>query len=258
MSNIKISHQDEVAQIVMSRPDKHNAFNPELIQELREAFEEAGADEKVRVVVLSGEGRSFSAGADLDWMKGQGESSFEENLQSSMEMGELFRTIDQCPKPVVAKIQGAALGGGAGLVCSADIAVAGPKALFGFTEVRLGLVAAVISPFVLRRLSYSVAREKLLTGERFGPEEALRIGLVHKSGDDLEASTDEVVQKLLKGSTQAQAASKKLLSEVWDRPEQEQLATAARYIAEARASVDGKEGLSAFLGKRKPSWISRG
>ena len=254
MSTINTDISSGVAQVVMSRPDKHNAFNPELITELKTTFDKLGQDESVRVVVLSGEGRSFSAGADLDWMKGQGEASFEDNLNSSKEMGQLFRSIDQCPKPVVAKVQGAALGGGAGLVCSADIAVAGPKALFGFTEVRLGLVAAVISPFVLRRLSYSVAREKLLTGERFGPEEAFRIGLVHKIGDDLDAATDEVVQKLLKGSTQAQAASKKLLSEVWDLPEAEQLETAARYIAEARASKDGKEGLGAFLEKRKPGW----
>jgi len=255
MATIQIQKQDRVAHVVMTRPEKHNAFNPSLIEELRTSFEELGQDDQVRVIVLSGEGKSFSAGADLDWMKGQGEAGFEENLASSQRMGQLFRTIDQCPKPVVAKIQGAALGGGAGLVCSADIAIAGPKALFGFTEVRLGLVAAVISPFVVRRLGYSVAREKMLTGERFGTEEAFRIGMVHQATEDLDEAVNATVTRLLKGSTQAQAESKKLLREIWDLPEQEQLETAARYIAEARASVDGKEGLTAFFEKRKPDWV---
>lgn len=238
----------------MNRPDKHNAFNPKLIKEMRQAFESLGQDPSVRVIVLSGEGRSFSAGADLDWMKDQGEASQEENLRSSLEMGELFRTIDQCPKPTVARVQGAALGGGSGLVCSVDIAVGGPDALFGFTEVRLGLVAAVISPFVVRRLGYSNAREKLLTGDRFGLEEAYRIGLVHHAAEDLDGEVDSVVRKLLKGSPLAQASSKKLLAEIWELPESEQLQASARYIAEARASADGREGLTAFLEKRRPDW----
>ena len=257
MSTIVIQRDDAVATVLMNRPEKHNAFNPELIAELNEAFLVLGKDPEVRVLVLAGEGPSFSAGADLDWMKAQGEESYEQNFESSQKMGDLFRTIDQCPKPVVAKIQGAALGGGAGLVCAADIAVAGPKALLGFTEVRLGLVAAVISPFVMRRLGYSVAREKLLTGERFGADEALRIGLVHQFGEDLDLAVDTTVQRLLKGSPQAQAASKTLLAEVWDRPEEEQLEIAAGYIARARASEDGKNGLSAFLEKKKPDWVPK-
>lgn len=255
MSMLNIQQNGPVLNLVMNRPEKHNAFHPDLIEELSQAFASASRDDTVRVVVLRGEGRSFSAGADLDWMKSQGEATDEENYQSSLRMGQLFRDIDQCPKPVVAVIQGAALGGGAGLVSSVDIAIAGPKALFGFTEVRLGLVAAVISPFVLRRLGYSVAREKLLTGERFGPEEALRIGLVHQVSDDLEAATTELVERLLKGSPQAQASSKRLLAEVWELPESEQLTRAARYIADARASADGREGLGAFLEKRKPNWL---
>lgn len=255
MSTIVVNQQGSVARVVMSRPEKHNAFNPELIQELHQTFLRLGQDESVRVVVLSGEGKSFSAGADLDWMKGMGEADEAENLRSAREMGELFRAIDQCPKPVVGAIQGAALGGGAGLVCSVDIAIAGPKALFGFTEVRLGLVAAVISPFVLRRLGYSVAREKLLTGERFGADEAFRVGLVHQSTDNLEEAVEATVTRLLKGSTQAQAASKKLLSKVWTLPEDKQLEPAAKCIADARASRDGREGLAAFLEKRSPRWV---
>src|SRR5690606_33601525 len=152
MSSITIERRGSVSWLTMNRPDKHNAFNPSLISELRQAFLDEGSDSAVRAIVLAGEGVSFSAGADLDWMEGQGEASSEDNVGSAKEMARLFATIDECPKPVVARIQGAALGGGAGLVCSVDIAVAGPKALFGFTEVRLGLVAAVISPFVIRRL----------------------------------------------------------------------------------------------------------
>lgn len=255
MSHLNYEQKGPVVHLTMCRPDKHNAFNPELIQELTKAFQGVGSDNSVRVVVLAGEGNSFSAGADLDWMKQQGEAGFEDNLKSSLEMGELFRAIDQCPKPVVAKVQGAALGGGSGLVAAADIAIAGPKALFGFTEVRLGLVAAVISPLVIRRVGYSTAREKFLTGERFGAEEALRVGLVHKLVEDLEAATEALIHSLLQGSPEAQASSKRLVAEIWDLSEPEQLPAAARYIAEARASADGREGLAAFLEKRQPRWL---
>jgi methylglutaconyl-CoA hydratase len=238
----------------MCRPAKHNAFNPQLIADLRQAFEREGDDPGVRVIVLAGEGASFSAGADLEWMKGQGQAGEAENIASAREMAALFQTIDSTPKPVVARVQGAALGGGCGLVCSVDVAVAGSKALFGFTEVRLGLVAAVISPFVLRRIGYSNARAKLLTGERFDAAEAYRLGLVHLLADDLDAAVDGVVAHLLQGSPEAQRASKALLAEVWDLPSAEQVAPTARAIATARASSDGREGLAAFLEKRKPGW----
>ncbi len=254
MSTISIERRGPVSWLTMSRPDKHNAFNPALIEELQQAFLQEGNDPEVRVIVLAGAGASFSAGADLEWMKGQGEASEDDNVRSACEMAELFRTIDRCPKPVVARVQGAALGGGSGLVCSVDIAVAGPKALFGFTEVRLGLVAAVISPFVARRLGYSQTRAKLVTGERFGAEEAYRIGMVHLISEDLDGAVDKVVQELLQGSPQAQAASKKLLAEITDLPYEQQLQPTAQAIASARASSDGREGLAAFLEKRKPIW----
>ena len=254
MSNVTIQRRGPVSWITMNRPDKHNAFHPDLIRELRDAFLNEGANPQARVVVLAGEGASFSAGADLDWMKSQGQVSEEDNVRSSREMASLFSAIDSCPKPVVARVQGAALGGGSGLVCSVDIAVAGPKALFGFTEVRLGLLAAVISPFVVRRLGYSNTRAKLVTGERFKAEEAYRIGMVHHLADDLDAAVDKVVQELLQGSPQAQQASKELLAEIWDLPRDQQLEPTARAIAAARASSDGREGLSAFLEKRKPRW----
>ena len=254
MSTISIENRGSVRWLTMSRPDKHNAFNPQLIAELKAAFLAAGEDQEVSVVVLAGEGPSFSAGADLDWMKGQGQAGEEENLASAREMGELFQVIDRCPKPVVAKVHGAALGGGAGLVCSVDIAVAGPKAIFGFTEVRLGLVAAVISPFVVRRLGLSNSRAKLLTGERFDAAEAYRIGMVHSTAEDLDAEVEAITQRLLQGSPQAQKASKELLMAVWELPYDGQLDATAHVIAQARASADGREGLAAFLEKRKPLW----
>lgn len=238
----------------MDRADKHNAFNPDLIEALRQAFLREGQDPEVRVIVLAGAGASFSAGADLDWMKGQGEAGEAENLRSAQEMAALFTTIDGCPKPVVARVQGAALGGGSGLVCSVDIAVAGPQAVFGFTEVRLGLVAAVISPFVLRRLGLSNTRSKLLTGQRFDAQEALRLGMVHQLADDLDAAVDGIVRELLLGSPQAQQASKRLLAQISDLAYDEQLLPTAQAIAAARCSADGREGLAAFLEKRRPRW----
>ena len=200
-----LTHNGVVAHLTMNRPDKHNAFDPALIEELQQAFVKLGEDPEIRVIVLAGEGASFSAGADLQWMKRLGEATDLENVESAREMSALFGTIDRCPKPVVAKVQGAALGGGSGLVCSVDIAIAGPKALFGFTEVRLGLVAAVISPFAVRRLGFSESRAKMLTGERFDAAEALRIGMVHQVTDNLDEAVEKTVTQLLKGSPAAQA-----------------------------------------------------
>lgn len=256
MSTVAVQRRGPVCWLTMSRPDKHNAFNPELISDLTTAFLSQGADPAVRVIVLAGAGASFSAGADLDWMKGQGEAREAENVRSATEMSELFGAIDRCPKPVVARVQGAALGGGSGLVCATDVAVAGPLALFGFTEVRLGLVAAVISPFVVRRLGYSNTRAKLLTGERFDAAEAYRIGMVHVLCEDLDGAVDNVVQQLLQGSPQAQRSSKELLGQILDLSYDEQLQPTARAIAAARASAEGREGLAAFLKKRKPRWAT--
>ncbi len=250
-----LTNDGAVAHLTMNRPDKHNAFDPALIEELQQAFVKLGEDSKVRIIVLAGEGASFSAGADLDWMKGLGDASEQRNLESAREMAALFISIDQCPKPVVAKVQGAALGGGSGLVCSVDIAIAGPKALFGFTEVRLGIVAAVISPFAIRRLGYSESRAKMLTGERFDATEALRIGMVHEVAEDLDAAVAKTVKQLLKGSPAAQSATKSLLAQIHDLPYDQQTEPTARAIATARASDDGKDGLTAFLEKRPARWV---
>lgn len=256
MSTIKFERRGAVAWITMARPDKHNAFQPALIEELRSALDQVAQESALRVVVLAGEGPSFSAGADLDWMKAQGEADHASNLESAHRMADLFATLDRCPKPVIARVQGPALGGGCGLVCCADLAVAAPTARFGLTEVRLGLVAAVISPYVLRRLGYSQARAKMLTGERFDAHEALRIGMIHEVSDDLDARVDELVSALLQGSPEAQKASKELLAQVWDLPEDQQRTPTVEAIARARASEDGREGLAAFLERRRPRWAN--
>jgi methylglutaconyl-CoA hydratase len=210
----------------------------------------------VRVVVLGGRGSVFSAGADLEWMRRVAGFTGEENLKDALSLAALFDAIDRSPKAVVARVQGAALGGGAGLLAVADIAVAAAGAQFGFTETRLGLVPAVISPWVVRRIGHSAARELFLTGERFDAERARAIGLVHHAvpESELDTAVEERVRELLQAAPGAIAAAKALLRDVAGRsPEDARPATVAR-IAERRATAEGQEGLLAFLERRKPGW----
>jgi methylglutaconyl-CoA hydratase len=245
-----------VARIVLDRPEVRNAFDGEMVRELHDAVAAASAREEVRVVVLSGRGPAFCAGADLDWMKTVAGFTREENLADARSLFELFEAIDRSPKAVVACVQGAALGGGAGLVAVADIAVAEEGAQFGFTEVRLGLVPAVISPFVVRKIGVSAARELFLTGERFLAARAAEIGLVHRvvKRGELEAAADERVGELLKAAPGAVAAAKALVRGVAGRPVEGVRDVVCRRIAERRASEEGQEGLEAFLAKRRPGW----
>lgn len=254
LETLAVERDGPVCRIWLNRPQVHNAFNATVIEELMRTFEEIGSDSTTRVVVLGGKGKSFSAGADIDWMKGQADATDEENRASGSRMARLFEVIDQCPKPVIGRIQGAALGGGSGLTCSVDIAVAAPDVKFGFTEVRLGIIPAVISPFVMRRLGYSEARARFLTGSRFGAEEALRIGMVHAVAEDLDAEVNKQVRAILCGASGAHALTKALIREIWETPHAEQLSRTAAATAEARASEHGREGLGAFLEKRKPGW----
>lgn len=254
METLQLQRRGPIAWILLNRPEVHNAFNATVISELQQVFAELSADPKARVLVLASEGKHFCAGADIDWMRSQAGATDQENKASGLEMARLFEVIDRCPKPVVARIQGAALGGGSGLVCAVDLAIAGPRALFGFTEVRLGIIPAVISPFVIRRLGYSEAKARFLTGSRFGAEEALRIGLVHALAEDLDAEVERTVHELLCGAPGAHAATKELMRSVWETPFDKQLELTAAATAAARASADGREGLSAFLEKRKPAW----
>ncbi len=254
MKTVKFEQDGAIARVTLNRPDKHNAFNQLLIDELTELFVQLGGDSKTRVITLRGAGRSFSAGADLEWMKAQGEASEQANRGTARRAAGLFSTIDQCPKPVVAGIHGAALGGGSGLVCAVDIAIAGPGAVFGFTEVKWGLVPAVIGPYVIRRLGWSEARYRCLDGERFEAREAFRIGMVHQLTEDLDQAVEASVKALLSGATGAQNATKTLFRQLWERPPEEHLELTALATAAARASTDGREGQAAFLERRKPRW----
>jgi methylglutaconyl-CoA hydratase len=246
-----------VAHVVLARPEARNAFDGAMVRELRDAVAAASAREEIRVIVLAGRGAVFCAGADLEWMRTVAGFSREENLADASELAGLYATIDRSPKAVVACVQGAALGGGAGLVAVADIAVAEDGARFGFSEVRLGLVPSVISPYVVRKIGVSAARELFLTGERFTAGRAAELGLVHRVVplDELDAAVDERVQQLLQAAPGALAAAKVLIRSVEARPVEDVRDLTIETIAERRASAEGQEGLLAFLEKRKPGWL---
>jgi methylglutaconyl-CoA hydratase len=256
-SRVAVTLDGPVAHVLLDRPEVRNAFDASTVRELRDAFAAASARDDVRVIVLAGRGSVFCAGADLEWMKEAAAFSREENLADARALFDLFETIDRSPKAVVAAVQGAALGGGAGLVAVADLAVAGEGAKFGFTEVRLGLVPAVIAPYVVRKVGLSVARELFLTGERFSAQRAAAIGLVHRvvKLDDLDDAVDDRVRELLRSAPGAVAAAKALLRGVTDRPVDSLGELVCEKLAERRASEEGQAGIRAFLDKRKPPWV---
>jgi methylglutaconyl-CoA hydratase len=243
----------------MARPDVHNAFNEHLIGELREAFRSLADDQSARVVVLAGEGKSFSAGADLDWMQRAAGFSEEENRRDAAAAAALWRAIAECPKPVVARVHGNAFGGGAGLVAASDIAIAAESAMFGFTEVRLGLVPATVAPHVIEKIGPGRALPLFLTGERFDAHRALTIGLVHQVAPsvDLDVAVGSVVDQLLSGGPQAQRWCKELVRRVATEDRSKIDEYSAALIASARAEAEGREGVGAFLDKRKPDWIAK-
>lgn len=255
-SRVALSLDGPVAHLVLDRPDARNAFDGAMVRELTDAVHAASAREDVRVLVLSGRGSVFCAGADLEWMRKAGSFTHAENLADARELFEVFEAIDRSPKAVVASVQGAALGGGAGLVAVADVVVAEGEARFGFTEVRLGLVPAVISPYVVRKIGASAARELFLTGERFGASRAASLGLVHRvvELDELDAAVDGRVRELLRAAPGAVAAAKELVRSVSGPPPESFRELVCRTIADRRASAEGREGLHAFLEKRKPDW----
>jgi methylglutaconyl-CoA hydratase len=254
--HLRRADEGSVTTVTLSRPDSHNALNAELIGELTRCFEEISDDESVRVVVLAGEGRSFCAGADIGYMRETATFSYEENLEDARRLAMMYWTIDECPKPLVARVQGAAMGGGAGLVAVADVAVADAGARFAFSEVRLGIAPASISHFVVRKVGPSHARSLFVTGERFDAERAREIGLVHNvvSEDELDASVDEKVGELLQGGPVAQATIKALLRRLETTEPMEAPGLSSRVISELRTGEEGQEGLAAFLEKRDPSW----
>jgi methylglutaconyl-CoA hydratase len=245
MAALRTERDEAVLRITLDRPDRRNAFDAELITELTEAFSDVG---DARAVVLAGEGESFSAGADVEWMRSSVDLSYEENVQDARRLRQMLETIDSCLAPVVARVQGHALGGGCGLVAVSDVAVAAADAAFAFSEVKLGIIPAVISPFALAKIGPSAARRYFVTGERFDAQTALRMGLVHEVADPLDEAVDAIVKEILAAGPDATRAAKRL---VLERPDG--LATERR-IAERRTSPEGQEGLHAFLEKRDPSW----
>jgi len=255
--HLSVRREDAVATVALTRPDTRNSLNAELIEEIRRSMKELAEDDNARVVVLTGEGGYFCAGADIEYMRDTAEFSYEENLEDARNIAAMFGAVEECPKPVVARVEGAAIGGGIGLVAAADVSVAEEGTVFAFTEVRLGISPATIAPFVLRKIGYSRTRALFLTGERFDAEKAREIGLVHEvaAEDDLDGVVQEKIEGILKGGPEALAATKALLRELRDaEPGEEATEIMARRIAQLRTGEEGQEGLGAFLEKREPAW----
>ena len=247
-----------VAWLTLDRPEIHNAFDDRLIALLTAELARLGEDDAVRVVVLTGAGRSFSAGADLNWMRRTATYGEAENLADARALAKLMQTLDQLAKPTVARVNGAALGGGTGLVACCDIVVASERAVFGTTEVRLGLIPSVIGPYVLAAVGPRQARRLMLTGERISAAEAARLGLVHEvvADDRLDAAVDRIAGELLKGGPDAIAAAKALIRDLAGRPiSAELIDQTAQRIAALRATPEAREGVGAFLEKRTPGWL---
>jgi len=246
-----------VATVTLNRPDAHNAFDETLIASLTEILQNLEADPAARLIVLTGNGPSFSAGGDLKWMQRVAAYTQAENVADAAALGRLMRTLNLLAKPTLARVQGAAFAGGLGLVACCDIAVASEQAIFCVSETRLGLVPSVISPYLVRAIGARAARRYFLTAERFTALEAKRLGLVHEvtSAQQLDATVERLAVALLEGGPGAQARAKRLIEEVADRPIGDAIVDlTVRVIAEARASTEAHEGLTAYFERRKPSW----
>ena len=256
---LDVVREGPVLHVRLNRPDVRNAFNGKVVEELGLVFREADLDADARVVVLSGNGKSFSAGADLAWMQEQAELPTEQNERSAERMARMFLSIARCRKPVIGRIHGHALGGGTGLTAAVDMAFCTQDCQFGLTEVKLGIVPAVISPFVMQKIVTGRARTLFLTGERFDGNEAQRIGLVHKACADekaLDAEVQRTIGELLAAGPMAVASAKELIRSVGALSLEEAIPVTAKWIASLRATPEAREGMGAFLGKRKPNWMS--
>jgi methylglutaconyl-CoA hydratase len=255
---LDVVRDGSVLHVRLDRPDVRNAFNGRVVEELQLVFREADQDETARVVVLSGNGPSFSAGADLAWMQQQADLDPEANERSAEGMARMFLAIARCRKPVVGRIHGHALGGGTGLTAAVDVALCTEDCQFGLTEVKLGIVPAVISPFVLQKIGAGRARTLFLTGERFDGREAQRIGLVHRALPDmaqLDAAVRRAVDELLGSGPLAVGSAKELIRAVANLSFEEAIPVTSKWIAALRATPEAREGVGAFLGKRRPGWI---
>jgi methylglutaconyl-CoA hydratase len=247
-----------IARVILDRPDVHNAFNDDLIRRLGEAFSHLAIRNDVRVIVLRANGKSFSAGGDLKWIERAAFYTPEENVRDAKAMSTAFVTLARCPKPVIARIHGAAIGGGSGLAAACDIAIAVESAQFGFPEAKLGIIPAIISPFVISRIGAANAREYFLTGERFPAMTAKAMGLVQhvvRNETELDEMIASKIKEILTASPEAIAAAKELIFGVAGRPLESTLDFTAESFARARASREGKAGIAAFLSRTKPPWI---
>jgi len=246
-----------IAKVTLNRPDVHNAFNDTMIQELTMVFDDIAARSDVRVVVLTGEGRSFCAGADLNWMRRVIDYTYEDNLQESLGLAEMLYKIYSSPKPTIARVNGAAIGGGTGLVAVCDIAIAASRAKFSFSEVKLGLIPACISPYVMKKCGEGNCREFFITGERLVAEKAYRAGLINMvvDLDKIDEYIGEIIKNLLSSGPGAIDMCKVLLRKIAEMPFDKARAYTAEAIAKLRISDEGQEGMAAFLEKRKPKWI---
>jgi len=255
-ATILYEKKDRVCRISFNRPKIHNAFNAASIREITEAFGRAEEDRDVRVVILTGKGKSFCAGADIQWMKEIISYSFEQNLEESLQLAEVLHRIYLFPKPTLALVNGPAIGGGTGFLSACDIAIASEEASFGLSEVKIGLVPAAISPYVIRKIGESRAREYFLTGTRMPARRALEIGLINEAVplSKLEERMDALVRQLLTSGPEALARCKELIRRVPGMSFEEAKAYTARMIAGLRVSEEGQEGMSAYFEKRKPGW----
>ncbi|UUZ71887.1 enoyl-CoA hydratase/isomerase family protein [Polaromonas sp. P1(28)-8] len=258
MKYLQLNVQGGVATLVLSRPEVRNAFNDDVIAEFTQAFDALGAREDVRCVVLAAVGQAFCAGADLNWMRRMADYTHAENLADAAQLAEMLRVIYECPKPTVARIQGDVYAGGMGLVAACDVAVSVDTAQYCLSEVKLGLIPATISPYVIRAMGARAAHRYFLTAERFDAQEAHRIGFVHEvvTADALDAKVAEITQALVNASPQAVKACKQLVQDVAGQElSAELIARTVKGIADIRSSEEGKEGVQSFLQKRKPSWL---
>lgn len=260
MSAVELSRSGAIARLTMNRPEVHNAFDDALIADLTRAIDELDRDDGVRAVVLTGEGASFSAGADLNWMRGMAKAGEDENRADSLRLARLMRRLQFLSKPTIARVNGAAFGGGVGLVACCDIAIAAEGAKFALSEVKLGLVPAVISPYVIAAIGLRQARRLFVTGEIFGATQALSIGLVHETvaADALDGAVERVLGLLGKGGPVAQDEAKRLALAMGGMTEQDMETVDERnagLIARLRVSPEGQDGLSAFLDKGLPAWL---
>jgi methylglutaconyl-CoA hydratase len=255
-TSIKLNQEGPIATLTLARPEIHNAFDAATIGELHAAFAALAADDSVRVVVLGGAGPSFCAGADLHWMRESLEWTHEQNVADAEALAAMFEAAWSLPKPLIGRIQGVALGGGAGLVACCDLAIAADTARFGFSEVKLGLLPAVIAQYVVPKIGVSHARALFVSGERITAERAFEIGLVHAitAADGLDATVQTLATRMLSSAPRAAGAAKRLVDAIWSQERDAARRYAIAAIAEARAGTEAAEGVRAFLEKRKPEW----